>query len=202
MRASRDAQFSDARAGAPPGTVSQRVPTRRRCAARYAAPRARTKLAAGTDFIDAILEADRKAPRKQRHTAYRIWCRLVEELPQLGVAESTVLQYVRLRKQELGLSRAEIFVPQSYHWGQEAQVDWYEAYADIEGERQKVYLFCMRSMAGGGGFHRAYPHASQQAFLEAHEWAFARFGGVFARLRYDNLGRYYELSEPAAKRIP
>ena len=68
------------------------------------------------------------------------------------------------------------------------QVDWYEAWVDIDGERQKVYVFCMRSMASGAAFHCAYRHASQQAFLEAHEWAFAYFGGVFAVLRYDNLG--------------
>ena len=49
------------------------------------------------------------------------------------------------------------------------------------------YLFCLRSMASGGAFHRAYPHATQQAFLEAHELAFAYFGGVFRVLRYDNL---------------
>ena len=30
-------------------------------------------------FIDAILEADRKAPRKQRHTARRIWQRILAE---------------------------------------------------------------------------------------------------------------------------
>src|SRR2546422_3167222 len=45
----------------------------------------------------------------------------------------------------------------------------------------------IRSMAGGGAFHRAYYHATQQAFLEAHEFAFQFFGGVFRRLRYDNL---------------
>src|SRR5258707_7456661 len=45
----------------------------------------------------------------------------------------------------------------------------------------------MRSMASGGAFHCAFPHASQQAFLEAHERAFLYFGGVFAVLRYDNL---------------
>lgn len=45
----------------------------------------------------------------------------------------------------------------------------------------------MRSMASGGAFHRAYYHATQQAFLEAHEFAFRFFGGVFRRLRYDNL---------------
>jgi len=45
----------------------------------------------------------------------------------------------------------------------------------------------MRSMASGAAFHRAYPCATQQAFLEAHELAFAYFEGVFRRLRYDNL---------------
>jgi transposase len=45
----------------------------------------------------------------------------------------------------------------------------------------------MRSMASGGAFHCAFPHASQQAFLEGHERAFAYFGGVFGLCRYDNL---------------
>ena len=46
----------------------------------------------------------------------------------------------------------------------------------------------MRSMASGGAVHRAYTNAIQQAILEAHELAFAYFGGVFATLRDDNLG--------------
>ena len=41
--------------------------------------------------------------------------------------------------------------------------------------------------ASGAAFHRAYLHATQQAFLEAHERAFDYFGGVFRLLRYDNL---------------
>ncbi len=45
----------------------------------------------------------------------------------------------------------------------------------------------MRSMASGAAFHRAYHHATQQAFLQAHECAFNYFGGVFRILRYDNL---------------
>ena len=45
----------------------------------------------------------------------------------------------------------------------------------------------MRSMASGGAYHRAYTHATQQAFLEAHERAFLYFDGVFKLLRYDNL---------------
>ncbi len=53
------------------------------------------------------------------------------------------------------------------------------------GERTKVQVFAMRSMASGAAFHRAYLHATQQAFLEAHEHAFAYFGGVFQLLRPD-----------------
>ena len=137
--------------------------------------------------IDGILTADRQAPRKQRHTAHRIWQRLLAEVPGCDVRERTVRQYVQRRKRELGLEVRETFVPQSYVWGVEAQVDWYEAFADIAGERQKQYVFCMRSMASGAAFHRAFPRATQQAFLEAHEHAFAYFGGVFRTLRYDNL---------------
>jgi transposase len=69
-------------------------------------------------------------------------------------------------------------------------VDWYEAYADLAGERRKLQVFAMRSMASGAAFHCAFAHATQQAFLEAHERAFAYFTGVFQRLRYDNLKCY------------
>jgi len=155
--------------------------------ARKTPVRKRPKLGPAQEFIDGILESDRKAPRKQRHTAHRIWVRLEKERPEIQVAECTVRRYVRQKKQELGLKGSETFVPQSYRWGHEAQVDWYEAWADLGGERQKLFVFCLRSMASGGAFHRVYPHTSQQAFLEAHELAFQYFGGIFELLRYDNL---------------
>jgi transposase len=149
--------------------------------------RARPKLEPAVAFIDEILESDLKAPRKQRHTAHRIYNRLLAEKPEIKVAEATVRAYVRSQKVKIGLIHRETFVPQSYTWGQEGQVDWYEMVAELGGERQKVQIFCLRSMAGAGAFHHAYPHASQQAFLEAHELAFHYFGGVFRLLRYDNL---------------
>lgn len=152
-----------------------------------AVSRARPRLGPFVDFIEAILEADRKAPRKQRHTAHRIYVRIGQELPRSQVAESTVRQYVRERKHALGLLARETFVPQSYPWGQEAQVDWYEAQADLGGERQKLQVFVLRSMAAGGAFHRAYHRPTQQAFLEAHQLGFRYFGGVFRRVRYDNV---------------
>ena len=149
--------------------------------------RPRPSLGPVVDFIDTILEADRRAPRKQRHTAHRIYVRITQEYQDVRVAESTVRQYVRARKLALGLLARETFVPQSYAWGQEAQVDWYEAEADLGDERLKLYVFVFRSMASGGAFHRAYHRPTQQAFLEAHQLAFRYFGGVFYRLRYDNL---------------
>lgn len=149
--------------------------------------RSRPRLELVQAFIDRILEADLQAPRKQRHTAHRIHERLCHELPAVPVAERTVRQYVHERKRALGLLAREVMVPQEYVWAGQAQVDWYEAVVEIEGERQKVQFFSMRSMASGAAFHRAYPRATQQAFLEAHEHAFAYFGGVFHCLRYDNL---------------
>ena len=149
--------------------------------------RARPRLGPVVGFIDEILQADRQAPRKQRHTAHRIFTRLRAEKPEDPVAESTVRQYVHERRRVLGLLSHDIFVPQSYDWGVEGQADWYEATVVLGGERCVVQVFTMRSMASGAAFHRAYGSATQQAFLEAHELAFAYFGGVFQRVRYDNL---------------
>jgi transposase len=156
---------------------------------RPAPERPRPTIEPVAEFIDGILETDRRAPRKQRHTARRIWVRITKERPGYEIAESTVRQYVRLRKQALGLRVGpEPCVPQQYAWGDEAQVDWYEADADLDGERQTLQVFALRSMASGAAFHRAYPRATQQAFLEAHELAFQHLGGVYRCLRYDNLG--------------
>ena len=149
--------------------------------------RPRPRVGPVAPFIEAILAADRHAPRKQRHTAHRIYVRIRQELPTCPIAESTVRRYVRERQVALGLRSRETFVPQCYAWGAEAQVDWYEAAADLGGERVTLQVFALRSMASGGAFHRAYRQATQQAFLEAHELAFRSFGGVFHRLRYDNL---------------
>ena len=139
------------------------------------------------EAIDGILEADQQAPRKQRHTAHRIWARLREEYPEQPIGEPTVRRYVQRRKRELGLGGRVACVPQSYELGQEGQVDWFEAVVKLGGEAIKLQFFAMRSMASGNAFHRAYRHGTQQALLEAHEYAFNYFGGVFRTLRYDNM---------------
>src|SRR5579863_4770163 len=155
--------------------------------ARKQPERCRPVLAGLMPFIEAILTSDRQAPRKQRHTAHRIWQRIRAERPEQVVAESTIRKYVHKRKRELGWSTRTTCVPQSYTPGQEGQVDWYEAWAELNGEQIKLQVFALRSMVSGAAFHRAYQRATQQAFLEAHEQAFYYFGGVFRLLRYDNL---------------
>ena len=154
---------------------------------RRIAPRSCPTLDPVKAFIEEILLSDKTAPRKQRHTAHRIWVRLCQEMSQCPVAESTVRAYVRRRKWDLGLAGQETYVPQTYSWGDEAQVDWYEAYAVLDGQSVKLQVFSLRSMKSGGAYHRAYLRATQQAFFEAHEEGLAYFGGVFRVLRYDNL---------------
>jgi transposase len=149
--------------------------------------RERPRLGPLKDVIDGILGADQQAPRKQRHTAHRIWARLREEHPEHPIGEPTVRRYVQRRKQELGLGSRLACVPQSYELGQEGQVDWFEGVVKLNGEACTLQFFAMRSMGSGDAYHRAYTRGTQQALLEAHEHAFAYFGGVFRTLRYDNM---------------
>ena len=54
-----------------------------------------------------------------------------------------------------GLTGRQVCVPQTYDWGHEAQVDWYEAVAVLDGDEVTLPVFCLRSMASGGAFPRA-----------------------------------------------
>jgi transposase len=136
--------------------------------------------------IDGWLEADRTAPRKQRHTAKRIHQRLVDELG-ADVAETTVRQYVRVRKRAMGWAVSEVFVPQVHAPGMEGEVDWGEADVVLAGVVTKVHLFVMRASFSGAAFCQASLVETQQAFLELHVQAFEWYGGVFPSLRFDNL---------------
>ena len=69
-------------------------------------------LGAFHDVIDGWLLADRDAPRKQRHTARRVFERLRDEHG-CEAAETTVRRHVRGRRRALGIS-GEGFVPQAY----------------------------------------------------------------------------------------
>jgi transposase len=136
--------------------------------------------------IDAWLLADENAPRKQRHTARRIWQRLVAE-HQATCSEVTVSRYVARRRVELGLLNREVSIPQTHQAGAEAEVDFGEFYATIAGLVVKCWMFVIRLSHSGKAFHVAFATQAQEAFLEGHVLAFSYFGGVPGRIRYDNL---------------
>src|SRR5271168_2048177 len=76
-------------------------------------PRPRPAIGQYAVVIDEWLVADRDVPPKQRHTARRVWQRLVAEQG-AGLAEVTVSRYVARRRAELGLDRIEVMVPQAH----------------------------------------------------------------------------------------
>jgi transposase len=138
------------------------------------------------EVIDSWLLGDREVPRKQRHTARRVWQRLVAEHG-AQLAEVTVSRYVAHRRRELGLDRVEVMVPQTHPPGAEAEVDFGEFYITIAGVLIKLWMFVMRLSCSGKAFHVTFATQAQEAFLEGHVLAFEYFGAVPGRIRYDNL---------------
>jgi transposase len=145
------------------------------------APRPRTKLEPFLPVIHQILEEDRKAPKKQRHTARRIFERLRDEHGYTG-GKTIVKQAVAAWKG----TRAEVFIPLTHRPG-EAQVDFGEAEVTLDGQSTKVALFVMTLPYSDAIFVSAFPRECTEAFLEGHVRAFAFLGGVPRRISYDNL---------------
>ncbi|KAB7740030.1 IS21 family transposase [Nostocoides sp. F2B08] len=137
-------------------------------------------------LVRSWLVADLDAPRKQRHTARRVWQRLLEE-HDARVSESAVRLLVARLKREVGLSRVEAMVPQTHPPGAEAEVDFGEFYAVLAGEMTKLWMFVMRCSYSGKAVHFAYANQAQESFLDGHVRAFAALGGVPGLIRYDNL---------------
>jgi len=94
---------------------------------------------------------------------------------------------VRLEVAEWKRQRREVFVPLVYKPGDLAEVDFFEVVVDVDGQRQKAWMFLMRLMHSGRDFAWIYPRQDQVCFLDGHVRAFAHFGAVPQRLIYDNL---------------
>ena len=133
-----------------------------------------------------LVGADREAPRKQRHTARRVWQRLVDE-HRAQVGESTVRRYVADARRRQPAVLAEVKVPQTHPPGAEAEVDFGQVSFFLAGVQVEGWMFVLRLSASGRGFHRVYLNQAQQAFFDGHVRALEHMGGVPGRIRYDNL---------------
>jgi len=164
---SRDTIAKMCRYSAPPGYVRSKPPER-------------PKLGPLIPVIDAVLESDKAAPPKQRHTAKRIFERLRIEHG-YGGGYTVVKDYVRLARTR---SR-EVYVPLAHPPGH-AQVDFGECVGVIGGVRMKLHVFCFDLPHSDACFIKAYPAETTEAFLDGHVSAFGFLGGVPISILYDN----------------
>lgn len=138
------------------------------------------------DVIYKWLEEDLERPKKQRHTAKRIYDRLLNEYDFNG-GETTVRKYVSIIKRSLGLKNSEAFVPIEPVPRGETEADWGSATVILKGEEVRVKMFCMRSKYSGMPFVRLYPCERQQALFDGLSRGFEYYGGVFPVMIFDNL---------------
>ena len=143
-------------------------------------PVQRPKLGPWIGVIDQILKEDESQPKKQRHTAKRIWDRLKEEHGFPG-GYTIVKDYVR----EARRRQQEMFVPLAHPPG-DAQADFGEALVVVGGKRQKGHFLCVDLPHSDDCFVMAFPAERTEAFCEGHNHAFAYFGGIPRNIVYDN----------------
>src|SRR5262249_7041448 len=147
---------------------------------RRSRPPRRPKIDPVLPVVRAILDADQAAPKKQRHTAHRIWQRLRDEHAFSG-GYTIVKDAVRERK----AGGQEVFLPLAHPPG-EAQVDVGFAEVLVGGVPTQVARFVMSLPYADAVYCQAFPRECTAVFLEGHARAFAFFGGVPRRIAYDN----------------
>jgi transposase len=140
----------------------------------------RPKLDAFIAIIDQWLEADRAFPRKQRHTAKRVFDRLRDEHGFAG-GYTIIKDYMRDRDRR----GQEMFVPLAHPAGH-GQADFGEAVVVIGGVEQKAHFFVLDLPHSDACYVRAYPAAVAEAWVDGHIHAFAFFGAVPQSMVYDN----------------
>lgn len=136
-------------------------------------------------FIQQCFDQDRvEGLKKQKHTAKRIYDRLVAEKGFTG-AESTIRKAVKeLRIEQLVPPQSN--VPLSYEHGEAVQIDWGEVTVYLDGMKTKLYTFCGRLCYSCDIFVQVFKSANEESFLEAQQLMFDFFGGIPKRVIFDN----------------
>jgi len=136
------------------------------------------------DIVDTWLLGDKRLPRKQRHTAKRIYDRLVAEHGFKG-GERTVREYVSHRKHQLG-QQEEIFAKLSHPKGH-TQADFGKFYAFRNGCLTAFQYLVLSFPYSNAGFAQVLPGENCECLLEGLKWIFQHLGGVPGKIRFDNL---------------
>ncbi len=135
-------------------------------------------------FINACLDEDEKEHvRKQRHTARRIYYRLVEERGFTG-SESSVRNIVHDMRAARAATKS--FVPLRFAPGDAIQVDWGRSVVYLDGEKVEVNLFCARLCYSCAPFVIAYRRQNLESFLDGLVHTFRYFGGAPRKVIFDN----------------
>src|SRR5438128_11437560 len=133
-------------------------------------------------IVERWLQEDQSRPPKQRHTAKRIWERLVAEYG-FGGGQSTVREWVREHRPT---TLRRVTLPLAHDPGAEAQIDFGEATVRIAGVETVVQLFCARLAYSTRDVVRAYLRQDRTAWLDGHVQAFTAWAGAPATCWYDN----------------
>lgn len=141
------------------------------------------KLDQALDRIVSVLKTvDGKFTAKQRLTLPAL-----DKLVNQGDNETISITTLRRAWKEFRRRQEEVFVPLVHRPGDEAQVDFFEVVACVGGQNRKLWMFVMRLVYSGLDFVSFYDHCDRVCLLDGHIRAFEHFGGVPARIVYDNL---------------
>lgn len=174
-------------AGVPRAEIARRLGLSRNTVAKYAdmadmssaapEPRSRARRALGPDdsaWIDAVLEADSGAPRKQRHTAKRIYDRLVAERGYKG-SYSTARRYVREWRNSHRQGTEEGYLELERAPGT-AQVDYGNFEAVVAGERLALKLLVVSLPHPDARYARACMSQRSECMCEGLSRIFGQIG--------------------------
>ena len=140
--------------------------------------------------VEELMAESEQLPRKQRYTSHKIF-ELLQAEGYTG-SESRIRQYIGAWRHTHHTPK--LYLPLEYDPGHDAQADWGEAVAIIGGVKQTVQFFVIRLSYSRRTFIMTFPSQNQESFLYAHVQAFNFFGGVPARISYDNLATAVKLA--------
>lgn len=128
-------------------------------------------------LIDEWLAGDRKAPRKQRHTAKRVFHRLRKEAEDFDCSYRLVAQYVAYRKSQLHLDNRKGYLPLIHHPG-EGQADFGAAQFYENSRCHNGKYLVLSFPYSNGGYPQLMYGENAECFMESMITIFEHIGGV------------------------